>query len=240
MRPSGLLKMLAMLGLGGILFTMSDAPGLAAEDGRRSIRVRGVGGVDAAPDQAIVLAAVVDQKARAGAALEANSVAMRGVLAKLAEFGVAEADIRTRGFAVTPIFERRERGTATPRIIGYRAVNRVEVKVRALARLGAILDALVAAGADRIDGIRFSIANPGPLADEARRLAMADALRKAKLYAEAAGVSVGRVLDIAEDNVRIPRPRMIQAAKMDARAAVPISPGEQRVSATVTVVYQME
>jgi uncharacterized protein YggE len=65
-------------------------------------------------------------------------------------------------------------------------------------------------------------------------------LRKAKLYAEAAGVRVGRVLDIAEDNVRIPRPLMIRAAKMEARAAVPISPGEQRVSATVTVIYQME
>ncbi len=214
-------------------------PAFAGDDARRSIRVQGTGGIDARPDQAVILAAVVDQQARAGAALEANSQEMRRVLQKLGEFAVAEADIRTRNFSVTPIFERRQSGTATPRIIGYRVVNQIEVKVRELARLGAMLDALVAAGADRTDGIRFSIKEPAPLADKARRRAMADARRKAELYAEAAGVGVGRVLEIAEQGVSVPRPRLLQATEMRARA-VPISPGEQRVSATVTVVYEIE
>lgn len=222
---------------------LAAATGLAAsadEVARRSIRVQGTGGVDAKPDQAVILAAVVDQEATAGAALEANSAAMRRVLAKLAELAVADSDIQTRSFTVTPIFERRERGTVTPRIIGYRVTNRVAVKVRDLDRLGAMLDAVVAAGADRLDGIRFSIAEPERLADAARREAMADARRKAEIYAKAAGVRVGRVLDIAEHGVGIPPPIRLRFAEMSVRAAVPIAPGEQRVSATVTVVYEIE
>ncbi len=231
--------MIPVMSLAATLITAMSSP-IAAEEARRSIRVQGAGSIDAKPDEAIIVASVVDQEARAGAAIEANSAAMRRLLAKLAEFAVAEADIRTRGFSVRPIFERRERGTATPRIIGYRVVNRVEVKVRELARLGAMLDALVAAGADRLDGIRFSIKEPAPLADRARLLAIADARRKAELYATAAGVRVGRVLDIAEQDVRMPRPTMLRATEMRARAAVPVAPGEQRVTATVTVVYEME
>ena len=128
----------------------------------------------------------------------------------------------------------------TPRIIGYRVANRIAVKVRALDRLGAMLDAVVAAGADRLDGVRFSIAEPERFADAARREAMADARRKAEIYATAAGVRVGRVLDIAEHGVRLPPPIRLQAAEMSVRAAVPIAPGEQRVSVTVTVVYEIE
>ncbi len=238
MRSSVLPKRLSALGLAIVLITAMN-PALAGDDARRSIRVQGTGDVDARPDQAVILAAVVDQEARAGAALEANALAMKRVLQKLGEFAVAEADIRTRGFSVTPIFERRQSGTATPRIIGYRVVNRIEIKVRELARLGAMLDAIVAAGADRLDGIRFSIKEPAPLADKARLRAMVDARRKADLYAKAAGERVGRVLEIAEQGVSVPRPRMLKATEMRARA-VPIAPGEQRVSATVTVVYEIE
>ncbi len=239
MRSSVLPRRRTALGLAFVLIAAMN-PALAGDDARRSIRVQGTGGVDARPNQAVIFAAVVDQDARAGAALEANSQAMRRVLQKLGEFAVAEADIRTRGFSVTPIFERRQSGTATPRIIGYRVVNRIEIKVRELSRLGAMLDAIVAAGADRLDGIRFSITEPAPLADKARLRAMSDARRKAELFAEAAGVRVGRVLEIAEQGVSVPRPRLLKATEMRARAAVPIAPGEQRVSATVTVVYEIE
>ncbi len=239
MRSPMVLRGLQALGL-IIVGIAAMNPAFAGDDATRSIRVQGTGGVDARPDQAVILAAVVDQQAHAGAALEANAKEMRRVLLKLGEFAVAEADIQTRNFSVTPIFERRQSGTSTPRIIGYRVVNRIEVKVRELARLGAMLDALVAAGADRTDGIRFSIKEPAPLADKARLRAMADARRKAELYAGAAGVRVGRVLEIAEQGVSMPRPRLLKATEMRARSAVPIAPGEQRVSATVTVVYEIE
>lgn len=234
-----LLTRLSALGFAVVLFAAMN-PTLAGDETQRSIRVQGAGGIDARPNQAVVLAAVVDQEARAGDALEANSRKMGGVLKKLTEFAVAETDIRTRGFSVTPIFERRQAGTATPRIIAYRVVNRIEVKVRALGRIGALLDALIAAGTDRLDGIQFSITEPAPLADKARLRAMADARRKAELYAQAAGVRVGRVLEIAEQGVSVARPRLMQATEMRARAAVPVSPGEQRVSANVTVVYEIE
>ena len=239
MRSLVLPTRLSALGLAVVLIAARN-PALAIDNARRSIRVQGTGGIDARPNQAVILAAVVDQEARAGAALEANSREMARVLQKLAEFAVAEADIQTQGFSVTPVFERRQSGTTTPRIIGYRVVNRIEAKVRELARLGAMLDALVAAGADRLDGIRFSITEPAPLADKARLRAMADARRKAELYAQAAGVRVGRVLEIAEQGVSVPRPRLMQATEMRARAAVPVAPGEQRVSANVTVVYEIE
>ncbi len=235
------MKRLFAIGLtAAMLAAPWHAPASADNGARRSIRVQGTGSVDAKPDQAVIMAAVVDQETAAARALEANSESMRRVLAKLGEFAVAKSDIQTRSFAVHPLFERRVSGTATPRIIGYRVVNRIAVKVRELARLGAMLDALVAAGADRLDGVRFSIAAPEPLADKARLAAMADARRKAELYAESAGVRVGRVLDIAEHGARGPRPAMMEAAAMSARAAVPIEAGEQRVSAAVTVVYEIE
>jgi uncharacterized protein YggE len=230
----------SLLALGFAILVILPMGLARADDSTRSIRVQGTAGVDARPDQAVILAAVVEQDARAGAALEANSQEMRRVLRKLAELSVAEADIRTQGFSVTPIFERRQPGTATPRIIGYRVVNGIEVKVRDLDRLGAMLDALVSAGADRLNGIRFSISKPDSLSDQARRLAIADARRKAELYAQTAGVQVGRVLQITEQGVSVPQPRLLQATEMRAQSAVPSPPGEQKASASITVVYEID
>ena len=105
MRSLVLPTRLSALGLAVVLIAAMN-PALAIDNARQSIRVQGTGGIDARPNQAVILAAVVDQEARAGAALEANSREMARVLQKLAEFAVAEADIQTQGFSVTPVFER--------------------------------------------------------------------------------------------------------------------------------------
>ena len=124
MRSPMVLRGLQALGL-IIVGIAAMNPAFAGDDATRSIRVQGTGGVDARPDQAVILAAVVDQQAHAGAALEANAKEMRRVLLKLGEFAVAEADIQTRNFSVTPIFERRQSGTSTPaRFIATRATRR--------------------------------------------------------------------------------------------------------------------
>ncbi len=214
---------------------------MAAEDPiRRHITVRGEASVTATPDRAEVIAGIVSRATTAAEALAANSAATRKLFAALAKHGIAARDMRTANFSVAPETDRRQRGAAPPRIVGYRVSNEVSVRLRDVARLGGLLDALVRAGANRLRGVRFSIGEPGPLADAARKKAMADAKRRAMLYAEAAGVRVGAVMAISERAVTIPGPRFIQEAAFRATAQVPVAPGERRVRATVTVTYAIE
>jgi uncharacterized protein YggE len=112
----------------------------------------------------------------------------------------------------------------------------VRVKVRDLARLGQVLDRQVSQGANLVYGIHFGLQEPAPLLDEARKRAMADARRRADLYAAAAGLKVGRVLSVQEAGVTPPGP----PPRMAMSAAVPVAPGEQEIQATVTVTFTLD
>lgn len=231
------LVLAAFLALGAT----QPAPVAAAEDPvERSITVQGTGSVLAKPDTAEVLAGVVTMAEAASKALAANNAAAAKLFKVLAGFGVAQADIQTRSFSVSPQYDRRETGRLSRRIVGYRVVNQLSVMVRDLSRLGRLLDALVGDGANSLGGVRFSIEEPAPFGDRARKEAMADARRKAELYAAAAGVKVGRVLRIAELDIRTPQPGLLRATTAANMAAVPVAPGEHEVSATVTVTYGIE
>jgi uncharacterized protein YggE len=122
-------------------------------------------------------------------------------------------------------------------ITGYRVANQVSVEVLGTDKVGAVLDALVGAGANDLGGIAFGIAEPAPLLDGARRNAIADARRKAELYATAAGVQLGRVLHVDEAGGGGP-PVPIAYARMEA-AAAPIASGQLELSASVTVTFAM-
>jgi uncharacterized protein len=126
-------------------------------------------------------------------------------------------------------------------MIGYQAGNDVRVRVRDLNRLGVLLDALVTAGSNQLQGISFAIDDTTALLDQARDRAVQDARRKAERYAAAAGVQVGRVLSISEAGAEIPRPLMrMAAAEMDMGSSVPIASGEQELGVSVNVVYELE
>jgi hypothetical protein len=116
--------------------------------------------------------------------------------------------------------------------------NQVTARVRELDRLGAILDALVSAGANSINGPSFDLADPDQLLGEARDAAVADALAKAKRYAAAAGVQLGKIIAIEEGGVFAPPRPMMRAEAM--AADVPIEPGQTELSASVTITFALD
>lgn len=212
------------------------AAGAAAE---RTVRVRGEGKASAPPDVATIRAGVVTQDADAQKAVSANSQAMKKILAALEKFGVEEKDVQTTGFSVRPVY-RRDNGRVRPEIEGYRVSNQVSVRVRDLGSLGEVLDALVGAGSNQLSGVSFGIQDRAKLLDEARRGAMADACRRAELYAREAGARLGRVVTISEQSASSSPVRRYALAADAARASVPVAKGELDVRASVEVVYALE
>ncbi|HYZ25390.1 MAG TPA: SIMPL domain-containing protein [Geminicoccaceae bacterium] len=216
-------------------------PAAAHEEPERRLVVSGAGEASARPDTAVILAGVVVQADTAGAALADNTRAMNAVLEQLRASGLAEEDIQTSQFSVMPLYEQRRPDPETiepPRIIGYQVSNQVTARVRDLDRLGAVLDALVSAGANSIDGPSFEIADPEPLLEQARDAAVADALAKAKRYAAAAGVKLGKIVSIEEGGSYAPPRPMMRAEAMD--SAVPIAPGQTELSAAVAITFVIE
>lgn len=202
-----------------------------------TVTVAGTGTVSAAPDMAEITTGVVTQAPTAAQALAANSVAMERLLQALGALDVAARDIQTTNISVSPL-RRQGRDGQPPEITGYEVTNQVRVKVRDLSRLGRVLDQQVGQGANLVHGIQFGQQEPFPLQDEARKRAMADARRKAELYAAAASLKVGRVLAVQEAGAAAPRSEL--APRMTMAAAVPVAPGEQEIRASVTVTFTLE
>lgn len=234
--------MSARLGLAvALLVTLaaSACVAVAPNDGapRRisTVTVAGSGTISATPDQAEITIGVVTQAATAAPALAANSQAMERLLQSLGNLGIGPRDIQTTNISVSPQRRAPKEGQP-PEITGYEVSNQVRVKVRDLARLGQVLDRQVSQGANLVYGIHFGLQEPAPLLDEARKRAMADARRRADLYAAAAGLKVGRVLSVQEAGVTPPGP----APRMAMSAAVPVAPGEQEIQATVTVTFTLD
>ena len=199
----------------------------------------------AAPDQATISMGVVTQGATAAAALAANRTRMTTVIAAIRAQGVAERDIQTSGLDVSPQYtypaERPGVERGPPRVTGYQVSNQVTVLVRDLARLGPAVDAVVASGANQINGISFGLQNADARADEARRQAVANVTRKAELYAQAAGLRVVRLVTLSESGGYTPRPpvMMMRMAADAAAESTPVQPGQVGVRVDVTAVYEL-
>jgi len=204
----------------------------------RLITMNGHGEARAVPDTAMLSAGVSAQAPTAAAALAANTARMQGVLAALKKQGIADKDIQTSNFSISPQYANGN--NEAPRITGYQANNQVEVRLEDVDKLGATLDALVTAGANQMNGVSFSIRDDAALLAQARAAAVADARLKADTFSKAAGVSLGAILSIGENANEGPRP-MFAAAPMMARAkAVPVALGEQSINADVTIVWEIK
>ena len=215
----------------------------AAEDLPRTITVSGQGKATSPPDMATINSGVVSIGKTAKQALAANNQVMQTIMTVLKNKNIAEKDIQTSGFNVYPEYERdpSPRGTTkVNRIAGYRVSNNVSVQVRDLPGLGEILDALVQSGSNQISGVQFGIADPTAVANQARLNAVADARARAQLYAAATNSSVGIVISISEQAIQSPRPMMMRAARMEMASSVPIASGEQEVTATINIMYQLK
>jgi uncharacterized protein YggE len=218
----------------------SSAQGGSATMPQRTITVSGDAEVASKPDQARLSAGVVTQAETAAGALEANTTAMNRVFTTLKAAGIPENRIQTSNFSVQPQYAPyRPENPQPQRIIGYQVSNNVSVVVDDLTKVGATLDALVRSGANQLGGIQFTVADPKPLAERARSLAVVDAQAKARTLATAAGVTLGPLMSILETSSVRPIP-MFAMARAQVAEAVPIAEGEERVRVDVTMTYAIQ
>ena len=193
------------------------------------------------PDIATIRAGVVAQATTAAAALGDNAARIDKVLAALRRAGVAPRDIATASVTLSPQYRYGE--NVAPVITGYQATNGVTIRFRDVAKAGTILDALVAQGANQIDGPDLSIDKADAALDEARADAVKRAKARADLYAAAAGMKVARIVSIAEagqnDGGEGPRP-IFAARAMSADAKTVVVPGEKDVTATLSVRFLLQ
>jgi uncharacterized protein len=208
----------------------------------RTIAINGHGEISVVPNLASVNIGVTSNGKTAGEALDQNTKAMQQVFATLKAAGIAETDIQTSNFSVNPRLIYPQDGSNKPPVVdGYDVNNTVTVLVRKLDMLGGLLDQVVSAGSNQINGINFTVDNADKILDSARTQAVADARRKAEIYAQAAGVKLGRVISISEGAAYQPPPVMYTRAKADmAGAPAPIAQGEQTLSMDVALVWELE
>lgn len=197
------------------------------------------GEVTRVPDIARIQAGVMTQAETATEAIRQNAARMEAVRAALRRAGIADRDIQTSTINLQPSYRYAE--NQPPQLVGYQAQNQVMVRFRDIADTGRILDALVAQGANQINGPMLEIDRPEAALDEARTRALAVARQRADLYARALGMRVARVLSVSEAGgfSAPPRPVMMERA-MAQDASTQIDPGEQTLSVALTVSFELE
>jgi len=224
---------LAAVALAGALLT---APALAQVIPPAAISVTGEATVSVPPDLAEIDGGVTSEAKTAREASEANNAAMGKVLQALKGAGIEAKDIQTSRLSLQPQSAPNRSGPSA--IAGYRASNRVTIRVRDVTKVANVIDTLVGAGANDIGGIHFVVSQASKLLDEARERAVADARRKAEIYARAAGVTLGAPLSISEEGNSAPVPYRRMAAGMAASA--PVAQGEETLQVTVSVSWAIK
>lgn len=199
-----------------------------------TLTAEGTGVVYARPDIVMITIGVTTRAESPADALEANNGDMQAVIDAVMAAGVEEADIQTSGFSISPVYaDRNYDSNETAEIIAFTVSNQLTVRIRDIDSSGDLIDQVVDAGANQISSIRFDIDEPEPLQDEATAAAIADARRKAELMAEAADVELVRILSVSAYSSGRPQFELARAN------SAPVVAGEQAISATATVVYEI-
>jgi len=203
--------------------------------------VSATGTVSRVPDLAVISAGVQTMQPTATAAIEENAARMERVRAALKRAGIADKDVQTASINLSPEYRYIE--NKAPELVGYRASNTLNVRFRDLKRTGAILDALVAQGANQINGPNLTIDKPEAAYDEARVKAIAAGRARAELYARALGMRVARILSVSESGGYSAPPPMpmyarAEAAQMDAKTS--IEPGSQDLQVSVSMSFELQ
>lgn len=212
----------------------------------RTVHVQATATVEREPDRAVVLLAVESTGATARAASQANATRMDAVIAAIKRAGIPENSIRTVSYDLQPQYARpdRENPNAEPRIVGYRAMNMVQVTIDDVARTGPVIDAAIQAGANRVAALNFELKDPESARREALRLAVARARADAAAIAEAAGQGLGPPLTINTSEWQ-PMPKYgrvmdMARSEMAQVAPTPVEAGTLSVSAMVMITYRLE
>jgi uncharacterized protein YggE len=227
------------LAAGALAWGLVVVPTKAQTTPPAAISVTGEGHVSAPPDLAEIEAGVTSEAKTAREASDANNAAMGKVLLALKGAGIDEKDFQTSRLSLQPQSAPAKFSGGPPQITGYRAGNSVTVRLHEVSKVSAIIDTLVGAGANEIGGINFTVSDASKLLDDARTEAIADARRKAEIYAKAAGVTLGAPLSIEEGGGQAPiQFRRMVASPMAAPA--PIAQGEQTLQVSVSVSFAIK
>jgi uncharacterized protein len=218
--------------------TLLAAPALAQTTLPAAISVTGEATVSVPPDQAQIDGGVTSDAKTAREASDANNAAMGKVLLALKGAGIDEKDYQTSRLSLQPQYAPNRNGPSP--VVGYRASNRVTVRIRDVTKVAGIIDVLVGAGANDIGGINFVVSQASKLLDDVRTNAIADARRKAEIYAKAAGVTLGEPLSISEEGGAAPVFRAGKMAVGGMAAAAPVAQGEETLSISVSVSWAIK
>jgi uncharacterized protein len=204
------------------------------------ILVTGEGSATIVPDLAQVRGGVSTRAATVKEASEANARTMTTVINKLVEAGIDRKDIQTAQFSIQPVYSSLE-PRAEQKLVGYSVSNQVVAKIRKIEQVSDILDRLIAAGANNVWNLEFMASDSSKALDQACRVAIADARRKAELYANAAGVTLGPVVSIAEDSASAPAPVFTKRAAVlvNNGMAPPIAAGEDKLRVSISVGFAL-
>ena len=206
------------------------------------IVVTGEGEAAAAPDLALLSLSVMREAKTAREALDANNDAMAAVIAAMKTAGIADRDLQTAGIQIQPRYNYTNKpdGSQEAELVAYQVINTLSVRIRDVAKTGEILDKAVSLGVNQGGGITFANDDPSKVITEARKFAVADAIDKAKVLATAAGVSLGRVIEITDQSYA-PPPMPMQAKSFDrAAGSAPVEAGENSYKVQVNVTFEMK
>lgn len=201
--------------------------------------------IEAAPDIATLRLGIVGERKNAAEAAEENARQAQAVVAELRAAGIESRDIQTSAVTLSPTYDedRDPNGRPRPRVLrGYTARNTLTVRVHDLTRAGALARRLIDRGANLFEGIAFEVSQREQRLEEARLAALRDAQTRARGYAEALGIRLGRILQIDPDGERDgrPMPMAMRAAPMEAaQTAIPVEPGLQAITARVSVTFEL-
>jgi uncharacterized protein YggE len=212
------------------------APTTGTELALHTLTVSAYGKVTVVPDVARVYLGVTLTKPTVKEAHDAAAKAMTDVIAAIKGLGVADADIQTTGLSLSA---RYASGSST-KIVGYAISEQVQVTVRNLDKAGDVVDVATANGATDVNGISFELADPAKAQDEARAAAVTAARASGLAMAAAAQVTLGAVVSISDASAPTPIYYGGAAAAPMADLRTPVQPGSQDVSATVTVVFELD
>jgi uncharacterized protein YggE len=252
---AGIILTMILIGAGGCVYGAgpqvsppsiagyTSAPVIASGQQQVGLWVNGDGKAKATPD-IVLLSLGIEAESRTVAGAQKDAAqAMDAVMKVLKANGIADKDIQTQRFSITPVrtyIEEQQRSIIT----GYQVTNVVIAKIRQIDKAGTVIDAVAEAGGNltRIDNIAFSIENPTPYYNEARANAIEDAMATAKQMASSAGIKLGRLIYMSESTPYVP-PVAISNFVMKAEAAAPttpISPGELEIEVNVQMVYEIQ
>jgi uncharacterized protein YggE len=239
MKKSTLRAALAALALPAFAHTAA-----LAQDRQPTPRVivSGQGESSIRPDMAVLALGVAREAATAREALDASNDAMAAVIAAMKAEGIAERDLQTSNFQISPVYAypTQDEPNRPPRITGYQVSNSLSVRVRDIGKIGPVLDKAVTLGVNQGGGISFTNDDPSAALTEARTRAVKDAMTKAKTLADAAGVGLGKIIEITEQSM-MPQPMPFAMKARDAVAAesVPVEAGENAYRVDVNVTFEL-